>query len=48
MYSLLSMGRLWKNMEVDAMIKVWTQMFMQRVAPPQSETAANVTNWTPG
>ena len=22
----------------------WTQMFMQRVAPPQSETAANVTN----
>ena len=22
----------------------WTLMFMQRVAPPQSETAANVTN----
>ena len=26
--------------------KVWTQMFMQRVAPPKSETAADVTNWT--
>ena len=23
---------------------IWTLMFMQRVAPPQSETAANVTN----